>query len=205
MIYSIKNDFLSVSVNTKGAELWDIHTLGGNSVSCLWDGKPGLWPRRAPVCFPWCGKVDGGWVSVDGIRYEAGAHGFVRDMEHCLAEQGADHLRFRLDWAGNHNLWPWPFSFETSHELAGKYVTTTCTINNLGTSSMPMQLGFHTGLRCPFSTERSIHDYCIRFQMQEAPDGTDRLALTERLFENDSICFSNLQSEWIQQIGRAHV
>ena len=76
-----------MSVNTKGAELWDIHTLGGDSVSCLWDGNPELWPRRAPVCFPWCGKVDGGWFSVDGIRYEAGAHGFVRDMEHCLAEQ----------------------------------------------------------------------------------------------------------------------
>lgn len=29
MIYSIKNEFLSVSVNSKGAELWNIHTLDG--------------------------------------------------------------------------------------------------------------------------------------------------------------------------------
>src|SRR5699024_11786260 len=47
-------------------------------------------------------------------------------------------------------------------------------------------------LRPPSST---LFPYTTLFR---SPDGSDRLALTESLFENDSICFSNLQSEWIQ-------
>ena len=198
MFYSIKNSFLCVSVNSRGAELWDICTAGDAPVSCLWDGQEAFWPRRAPVCFPWCGKVDGGWFSADGRRYEAGTHGFVRDMEHRLVEQGADRLRFRLDWTGDRSRWPWPFSFETGHVLEGRSLTTTCTVTNLSADGMPVQLGFHTGLRCPFSPGRGIRDYCIRFQAQESPEGGDCLALTEQLFENDSICLPGLKSEWIQ-------
>ena len=198
MFYSIKNGFLCVSVNSRGAELWDVRTAGDAPVSCLWDGQEAFWPRRAPVCFPWCGKVDGGWFSADGRRYEAGTHGFVRDMEHRLVEQGADRLRFRLDWTGDRSRWPWPFSFETSHVLEGRSLTTTCTVTNLSADGMPVQMGFHTGLRCPFSPGRGIRDYCIRFQAQESPEGGDCLALTEQLFENDSICLPGLKSEWIQ-------
>lgn len=198
MLHFIKNETLSVSVDSRSAELWDIRTCGENSTSCLWDGKPELWPRRAPICFPWCGKVDGNWFSVEGRRYEAGQHGFVRDLEHRLIEKDSEHLRFRIDWSGDHIQWPWSFSFETTHELKGRFLTTTCMATNLGTSDMPVQLGFHTGFRCPLSPGRSIQDYCIRFQRQENQDGSDHLVLTENLFENDSICFSNLQSQWIQ-------
>ena len=60
MLYNMENGLLSVTVSTFGAELQDIHTLGAPSVPCLWDGKAGIWPRLAPVCFPWCGRVEGG-------------------------------------------------------------------------------------------------------------------------------------------------
>ena len=199
MLYHIKNEFLTATINSVGAELWGIQTLGQAPVSCLWDGKQELWPRRAPVCFPWCGKIEGGWFEAEGCHYKAGQqHGFVRDLEHILVEKKAERLRFRLEWDGDEVCWPWPFSFETSHTLEGRTLRTACTAVNLSSRAMPVQLGFHPGLRCPFSPEYGIQDYCIRFEKPEISGGTDTLDLTPALFDHDSICFTNLRSDWLQ-------
>ena len=79
MFYSIKNGFLCVSVNSRGAELWDVRTAGDAPVSCLWDGQEAFWPRRAPVCFPWCGRVESGWFRSEGVSCEAAPHVFDSD------------------------------------------------------------------------------------------------------------------------------
>ena len=75
---------------------------------------------------------------------------------------------------------------------------TACTAVNLSSRAMPVQLGFHPGLRCPFSSEYGIQDYCIRFEKPEISGGTDTLDLTPALFDHDSICFTNLRSDWLQ-------
>ena len=113
-------------------------------------------------------------------------------------EKKAERLRFRLEWDGDEVCWPWPFSFETSHTLEGRTLRTACTAVNLSSRAMPVQLGFHPGLRCPFSSEYGIQDYCIRFEKPEISGGTDTLDLTPALFDHDSICFTNLRSDWLQ-------
>lgn len=198
MLHTIENERLSLTVNTAGAELWELRPKGRPGVDCLWDGKEEIWPRRAPVCFPWCGKIQDNWYQWGDKRYQGGQHGFVRDMEHTLREQGEDCLAFSFHWPGNEQNWPWAFSFETRHQLWGNRVLTTCTAVNGSSQPMPVQLGFHTGLRCPFREGGSREDYLIRFELPEAPDGSDLFPLGERTFENDSICFENLASSWIQ-------
>ena len=49
MLYNIKNEFLTATINSVGAELWGIQTLGQDPVSCLWDGNKscGLDGRRS--------------------------------------------------------------------------------------------------------------------------------------------------------------
>lgn len=198
MLHTIENGVLSVTVNDLGAELWDVRALGERPIPCLWDGAPGVWPRRAPVCFPWCGRVEEGWFQEEGVRYEAGPHGFVRELEHTLAERGEHWLRFRLDWPGDGRRWPWAFTFETLHRLEGNRLTTTCTAVNHSIRPMPVQLGFHPGFRCPLDPDRSLEDYAVRFQQPEALDGTDLLLLTPSLFDQDSLCFQSLQSDWVR-------
>ena len=63
---------------------------------------------------------------------------------------------------------------------------------------MPVQLGFHPGFRCPLDPDRSLEDYAVRFQQPEALDGTDLLLLTPSLFDQDSLCFQSLQSDWVR-------
>ena len=143
--------------------------------------------------------MEGNWFEYEGRRYEGlPQHGFARDMEHTLTELGADHASFRLDWPGDDRLWPWKFSLTTRHTLEGGAMVTTCTAVNLDRRPMPTQMGFHPALRCPFTPGRTPQDYVVRFQRPEAPGGTEFFELEEHVFDNDSICFPNLRSEWLQ-------
>ena len=198
MEYSIQNETLCLTVNSKGAELWELHRRGEEGRPLLWDGKADIWPRRAPVCFPWCGKVEDGWFTYAGRRYPAPQHGFIRDMEHTLTGRGEDFLEFCLDWPGDGKHWPWAFSFTTRYTLEGNTVVTTCTAVNRSEEPMPAQLGFHAGLRCPFSPGKTPQDYCIRFEQPEAPGGGDTFALEEHVFDHDSLCLPGLKSAWAQ-------
>lgn len=198
MLYTIENEVLAVTASTLGGELWDIRAKGEPQVPCLWDGAAGIWPRRAPVCFPWCGAVEDGWFEAEGRRFPAGSHGFVRDLEHTLTERSAGRLGFRLDWPGDGSRWPWAFSFETVHALEGARLITTCAAVNQSETAMPVQMGFHPGFRCPLDPARPLTDYVVRFQLPEAPDGTDLLPLGPELFARDSLCFQGLRSAWVR-------
>lgn len=199
MEYTIENELLTLSVESHGAELWDLRRKADPAIPLLWDGKPQVWPRRAPVLFPWCGRVEGNWYEFEGKRYEnLPQHGFNRDMEHTLMEQGKDSITFRLDWPRDREKFPWKFSFETRHTLKGNVVETVCTGTNTGDKPMPAQVGFHAGLRCPFTPGKRYSDYIIRFEKPESLDGSDTFTLDAHVFDNDSFCFSGLKSAWLQ-------
>lgn len=199
MEYTIENELLTLTVESHGAELWDLRRKAEPDVPLLWDGDPSVWARRAPVLFPWCGKVEDGWFEDRGERYERlPQHGFNRDMEHTLIEQTEDSLTFRMTWGGDTEKFPWKFSFETRHTLKGNVVETVCTGTNLSDRPMPAQLGFHAGLRCPFTPGKAYSDYIIRFEQPEALDGTDVFSLDAHTFDNDSFCFRDLKSAWLQ-------
>lgn len=199
MNHTVENEYLRLTVAEHGAELWDLRRKAAPEAPLLWDGKEGIWPRRAPICFPWCGRVEENWYAFDGKRYEGlPQHGFVRDLDHVLTQRTEDSLTFQLDWPGDDRLWPWAFTLETRHALRGTVVESVCTAVNRSDRPMPVQLGFHVGLRCPFTPGRELEDYVIRYEQPEAPGGADVFPLDHHSFDNDSICFPDLQSKWLQ-------
>lgn len=198
MNYTIENELLTLTVSEHGAELCDLRRkIDPDGSKLLWDAGE-VWQRHAPVCFPWCGKPEGGRIEAGGEVYEnVPQHGFVRDHDHTLVSQAPASLTFRFDWPGE-APYPWAFSFETVHTLVGNTVVTTCTAVNRSASPMPVQLGFHCALMCPFTPGRALEDYCIRFEKPEAPEAGDAFPLNSHSFDNDSICFPGLKSEWLQ-------
>lgn len=212
----ISNGILSLEVNPVGAELHALSGAGAPEGGWLWDGGP-AWPRRAPLCFPWCGKLKDGWHEAGGVRYEGPQHGFARDMAHTLTEREDSRLAYRLtSGPETERFYPWPFTLDTVHTLEGRSVVTACTVTNTGREPMPVQLGFHTGLRCPFSPGRAVTDYLVRFERAERPrkvlcraglvtgeevpvfTGQAEIPLEPHLFDEDSICLKGLRSAWVQ-------
>lgn len=198
MHFTIQRFGWTLTVSSLGAELWDLHPSSHPELPLLWDGKETVWPWRAPICFPWCGKIDDNWFTWKGDRYRGQNHGFVRELEHTLIDQGPDYLTFRLDWAADSTQWPWSFSLETCHRLVPEGVLTTCTGVNRSGEPMPAQLGFHTGLRCPFYPGEELRRYAFRFEQPESPEGGHLLELTPHLFSQGSLRFSHPASKWIQ-------
>ncbi len=56
--YQVKNDVLSVSVDTSGAGLTSIKDKTG--LEYLWQGNPDYWSGQAPILFPICGSLRNG-------------------------------------------------------------------------------------------------------------------------------------------------
>lgn len=197
---TIENAVLSLTVSSHGGEMYDLRRKAAPDTPLLWDGNPAFWARRAPILFPWCSKVEDGWYEVENTRYEARQqHGFIRDSEFRLTGQTADSLTLRFDFPGEEGRWPWPFSFEVCHSLIGNTVETVCAAVNRAEKPMPVQLGFHTALRWPFTPGKVMEDYFLRFEQPEAPGGGSTLSLYRSIFEKERPWPApNLESKWIQ-------
>lgn len=195
---TIQNEGFSLVVSELGAETRRL-THRPTGLELLWDGAPEIWPRRAPICFPVCGAVEDGWFTgPDGERCGLGQHGFVRDRSFTLAGRTADSLTYRLDFRGEPGLWPWAFSFETRHELLADGIRTVCTVTSEDSRPMPVQFGFHTGLRCPITPGTPPERCRLRFEKPESPTGGDVLELSADPFAADSLRLDAPSSRWVQ-------
>ncbi len=79
MNIQLKNEFLTVTVNSMGAELRSVKDADGTEY--IWRGDAALWGDHAPVLFPICGRLTDGYCTVNGERYAPEAHGFFQHSE----------------------------------------------------------------------------------------------------------------------------
>ena len=215
MQYSIENEFIRLTVESKGAEVYSVvnkHT----GAEMLWNGDPEVWPRRAPILFPYTGKLTGGKMIAKGLEYQGPQHGFARDVEHTLVRHTDDVLEFELH-ADSQTLpiWPYAFVLRSTFTLEERTVHHKLTVENPVEPMLRFGIGFHPGFVIPFDDKHTTEDYEFRFDEIESPlcvsalpDGllegnhyyylarnTRRIPLTDDLFDNDSHCMVNLRSK----------
>ena len=77
MIYTIENEYLSVSVEDIGAQLKSIYHKKSET-EFLWQGDPKYWKGRAYNLFPIVGRLYDGKYTYNGKTYELERHGFAR-------------------------------------------------------------------------------------------------------------------------------
>ena len=148
MRYTVENEFLRVEVDSLGAELASVVDKASGA-EMLWQGDPAVWPRRAPILFPYCGKLAGGSFTVEGKTYAGAQHGFARDLEHEFLGCDGTALRFRLaSSAETLALFPFDFVLESTYALEGRTLRHTLAVTNTGTK----ELRFGIGSTCPLTT-----------------------------------------------------
>lgn len=165
MIYSIENEFLKVEISGTGAELRSI--VGKKTgAEYLWQGNPDFWKNRATVIFPVCGRLEGGYYTYEGKRYELPIHGFAKLAEYEVTKKAADEiaLTFRSDEESK-KAYPFDFSFTVTYTLDGSRIRQHYTVKNIGQGDLPFSLGGHPGFHVPFDkTEgEDFTDYFIEF------------------------------------------
>lgn len=61
MIEVLRNENLSLTVNSKGGEINEFKDLRSGK-NIIWNGSPEVWKFHAPVLFPHCGKIKDAYV-----------------------------------------------------------------------------------------------------------------------------------------------
>ena len=191
MFVTLENSTLRAEVDSFGAELVSVfHKETGRE--CLWQADPQVWPRHAPVLFPYCGRLKDDRYLFDGKEYFGKQHGFARDMPHKLVCRDHDIVVLRLEHSAETLLkYPYQFALKTTYQLQKN--TILCKHKVISYSSVPMyfSIGFHTGLACPFVPGTQPEEYRVVFEQKETM--TRLFARPGGLFENkaEAVCFEH--------------
>ena len=166
---TIQNEFLSLTVDTHGAEAVSLKNAAGEEL--LWQADPAVWKRHAPILFPWTGKLKDGSFTHGGKTYKGGQHGFARDVEHTLLKAEGDTIRLELrpDEAMKAEKFPFDFVLTSTFRLDGKTLHHTLTVSNPGAEELRFGIGYHPAFQVPFDDSHTVEDYEFRFDQPESP------------------------------------
>ena len=208
----IENEFLTATIDPKGAELHSL-ILKSNQHEYIWEADKEHWSRHAPVLFPVIGVVKGGSYHYKGETYPMDKHGFARDSDFKVVSHSEGAVTFRLASSeDNRPKFPFPFELDITYRLEGQSIVNEYQVRNLGTEQMPFSIGGHPAFRCPQNTAEKRSDYRLVFNREEDIEthllGTDGLfsgetrpclqgkvlTLQDDLFDDDALVFKSLNS-----------
>lgn len=192
MNITIKNDVAAVSCQTHGAELLSYQTADGKEY--MWQKDPAYWAKCSPVLFPYVGAVPD-TVTISGKEYKIPRHGFVKDTDFEIAEQGEDYviLQTKANEA-TEDIYPYDFTFTVTFRLNGTALEVIYGVSNHGQEEMPFLIGGHPGFFCPMEEGAKFTDYMLHFADEDVAD----VHLTYPMFDNDAIFFENLKERSVK-------
>lgn len=205
MDHILKNEQLTVTVSDLGAELRSIQSPNGTEY--LWQGDPGYWGERAPVLFPFTGRVIGGTYEWEGETRAMSLHGFSRGRTFKAVREGENSVLFLSeDDETTFACWPRRFSFAVEYTLQGSSLQVRFTVINEDEKEMLFGLGGHPGFNVPLAPGKKYEDYRVRFGAPCRPkrvllenafwtggfaeyplDENDSIPLNTELFKNDGV------------------
>ena len=216
MRIELKRGAHTAAVETKGGELVSFRDEQG--VEYIWGGDPKSWQGRNPNLFPIVGNLKDGRVSIGGRSYEMARHGFARQSEFTVAEQGEDHVVLELRHSPETlERYPYPFVLRVRHQLTGTGFSTQFEVQAPGEEELLFCVGAHTGINCPLREGERFEDYRLVFDQVEdiqpmiptaqglldgergpGLDHTDTLPLDHAVFDRvDTLIFEGLRSKGV--------
>ncbi|WP_291290803.1 aldose 1-epimerase family protein [Enterococcus sp.] len=157
----LKNDLLSVVIDSKGAELQSVHD---SQKEYLWQADSMYWNRHAPILFPVVGKLKNDSFFYDEHKYSMSQHGFARDSDFSLISSSNTHASFSLQYS-EQTLKHYPFKFllEISYALNNRTLSIQYRVKNIDTKSIYFSIGGHPGFNVPLDKSETFEDYHIEF------------------------------------------
>ena len=160
MTYTLSNDLLTVSIQDAGAQLCSVRSAGGTEY--LWQADPAVWGRHAPLLFPLIGRLQDSQYTLDGRAWSISTHGFARDAQFQVSEQGPTALSFQLeDSEETRRVYPFSFVLTVTYTLEGSRLTKAHRVENRSAVPMLYELGGHDGFRTPLEPGETMADYAV--------------------------------------------
>lgn len=168
MLHTIRNQSLTVAVDAKGAQLQAVTAADGTEY--LWNGDPAYWTGRAPILFPYVGRLTNDSYTYGGKTYHMTRHGFAKLNEFAVLEENQESLTLRLsDSPETREIYPFQFHFDVSFVLEGCSLAIVYKVENCGGDAMFFGIGGHPGFRVPLEDGREFTDYRLTFAHPAQP------------------------------------
>ena len=214
MLLTVKNEHLSLTVDTLGAQMMSL--LSVNETEYLWQGDPQYWGDRSPMLFPFIGRLTDNSYQLHGKVFPMTIHGFAAASEFTAVAVGEDHLVLELtDNEETRKQYPFKFSLRVIYQIVGNTLEITYQVENRNGETMPFGIGGHPGFNVPLVDGEDFEDYSITFSQLCQPDrvgftpavylsGHDerypltdniRIDLRHDLFDEDAIILKNMARE----------
>ncbi|TDN87647.1 galactose mutarotase-like enzyme [Salegentibacter sp. 24] len=214
-MHELQNEFLSIKVNSIGAELSSLKNLE-TGIEHLWQGSPEFWASRAPNLFPVIGVLKDGEFLFEGKAYKMPKHGFIRHNEEMrLKVKTPNSLIFELEYSQKTlEIYPFKFKFEISFTLHEKSLKIHHSIINLDEKPLYFSLGGHPAFNAPIEEGEVYEDFYLEFdrkmdlsthllnekglvmdKTEGILDNEDKIRLQKDLFAKDALIFQNIPSK----------
>lgn len=209
--YQLQNKWLSVKVNSFGAELCSVVSID-HGIEYIWQADSAVWARHAPNLFPIVGKLKNGQFNYYDKTFQLPQHGFARDYEFICVEQQADYLLFELTATDNTLMnFPFHFSLQIGYKLTGNKIEVSYSVFNPDNSVLYFSIGAHPAFNCPLNATEDFNDYELVFpgkdelEVNTLNDGLitnqtkkielsqNKLPVSVQLFNNDALVCMNGQ------------
>lgn len=222
-LYHLSNNFLSVSISDKGAELQSIvHRI--TTLEYMWSGDPDFWGKKSPVLFPIVGGLKNNNYQFNNATYQLGRHGFARDRRFTVVAQSEDAILFSLSSDAETLLvYPFHFSFFVGYRLEENTIHVSYRVENTDKQVIHFSVGAHPAFALPMVKGTAFEDYYLQFDTKEntgiwplSADGliqeeaipffnnNDQISLRKSLFYGDALVFKSLQSTAISILCNKH-
>ncbi|KAF1298044.1 aldose epimerase [Enterococcus sp. JM4C] len=207
MTVTIENAQLIATIAESGAELISLKSKE-TGIEYIWQGDPQFWGRHAPVLFPFVGKLKEDSYTYQGKTYSMGQHGFARDMDFTVLNQGAESVSLSLkSTEETRKNYPFDFELVITYELGGEGITTHYQVENTGKEEMFFAIGGHPAFNVPLEEGLTFEDYYMAFSPQKSRlrlplagpfidfdqrtigQTNTNLALNHQLFEQDALIY----------------
>jgi len=198
MIYTLKNEFLTVKIAARGAEILSVRS--GDGVEYMWQGDSRYWDGTAPWLFPICSKLEGDVYTYGGKQYEMFCHGFAYTSEFTAHEVSDTALTMRLQANGEtRKVYPFDFLLEISYRLEGNQLSCTMSVTNRDAAVMPVAVGGHPGFCVPLGGDGSFDDWKLVFSEPCTPRA---VVFTENVLDSGKRIPYPLQNETTFPLSR---
>ena len=158
MIYEIKNEFVTVKVDSHGAEI--ISALGADGFEYIYTGEE--WKGHAPVLFPLCGRIKNELCTYRGKEYSMKCHGLAMYNEFSLKEKGEDFITLLFTSSeATKKQYPFDFAFTVRYSVQGARLSAVFTVENLSSEPLPYMVGWHPGFT--YEPGRAHEDFYLDF------------------------------------------
>ncbi|CAM3948549.1 MULTISPECIES: aldose 1-epimerase family protein [Flavobacterium] len=208
MIVTLKNNTLSATITTLGAELV---TLKKEETNYIWTIDENYWNKTSPVLFPIVGKLKNDTYTFQNKEFTLPRHGFARNYNFEINHQTENEVVFSLK-ENNDTLKIYPFSFELQihYTLSTSGLKISYSIQNNNDEIMPFSIGAHPAFAIHgdfnnhsliFSNEtEAFESHLLENELFSGetipiPSKNGIIALNYSLFEKDALVFRNLKSE----------